>query len=258
VAGTVCGFADAPFKACSARMTDFIPPSPSSRFGGPARFRGRLLLLAAVCGLAGGLAFLVDLPVARLFRGGFLPGDLRRLLDFPEVAAHGLGVACLIVGVAALDPTLWRRATGPWWLPSAPLVRFLGATYAGGVIVNLLKATIIRVRPRAIDLASVDSAFDTFGQAAATAAGATGSDLMSFPSGHSAVAAGFAAALASRYPHATWFFVAVGLGAIAQRLVSSAHYPSDALCGAGLGLLGAALCLGEGGRGPSPPHHERA
>lgn len=256
--GTVCGFASAPLEACSARMTDFIPPSPSPRFGGQARFRGRLLLLAAVCGLAGGLAFLIDLPVARLFRGGFLPGDLRRLLDFPEVAAHGLGVACLIVGVAALDPTLWRRAVGPWWLPSAALVRFLGATYAGGVIVNMLKATIIRVRPRAIDLASVDSAFDTFGRAAATAAGATGSDLMSFPSGHSAVAAGFAAALTSRYPHAAWFFSAVALGAISQRLVSSAHYPSDVLCGAALGLVGAALCLGGGGHSRSPSHREHA
>lgn len=224
-------------------MTDFISPSRATRFGGAGQLRLRLLLLAAFAGCAGGLAFLVDLPVARLFRGGFLPGDLRRLLDFPEVAAHGLGVACLTIGVAALDPTLWRKATGPWWLPSATLVRFLGATYAGGVFVNMLKAVIIRVRPRAIDLASVDSAFDTFGQAAATAAGATGSDLMSFPSGHSAVAAGFAAALASRYPHAAWFFAAVGLGAMLQRLVSSAHYPSDVLCGAALGLLGAALCL---------------
>lgn len=224
-------------------MTDFISPSPTTRFSGAGHLRTRLLLLAAVGGCAGGLAFLVDLPVARLFRGGFLPGDLRRLLDFPEVAAHGLGVACLIIGVAALDPSLWRKATGPWWLPSATLVRFLGATYAGGVLVNMLKAVIIRVRPRAIDLASVDSAFDTFGQAAATAAGATGSDLMSFPSGHSAVAAGFATALACRYPHAAWFFAVVGLGAMLQRLVSSAHYPSDVLCGAALGLLGAALCL---------------
>lgn len=231
-------------------MTDFITPVPSPRFGSAARFRSRLLLVAAACGIAGGLAFSVDLPVARLCRGGFLPGDLRRLFDFPEVAAHGLGVACLIVGVAALDPTLWRKAAGPWWVPSAPLVRFLGATYAGGVIVNMLKATIIRVRPRAIDLASVDSAFDTFGQAAAQAAGAAGSDLMSFPSGHSAVAAGFAAALASRYPHAAWFFTAVGLGAMLQRLVSSAHYPSDVFCGAAIGFLGAALCLGGGERGP--------
>jgi membrane-associated phospholipid phosphatase len=231
-------------------MTDFITPLPSSRFSSTVRFRTRILLLAVVCGIAGGLAFLIDLPVARLCRGGFLPGDLRRLFDFPEVAAHGLGVACLIVGVAALDPTLWRKATGPWWVPSATLVRFLGATYAGGVLVNVLKATIIRVRPRALDLASVHSAFDTFGQTTATAAGAAGSDLMSFPSGHSAVAAGFAAALAFRYPHAAWFFAVVCLGAMLQRLVSSAHYPSDVFCGTAIGLLGAALCLGGGEHGP--------
>lgn len=234
-------------------MTDFIFPSASPRFPEVGRLRTRLLLLAMLTACAGGLAFLVDLPVARMFRIGFLPGDLRRLLDFPEVAAHGLGVAGLIIGVAALDPTLWRNASGPWWLPSATLVRFLGATYAGGVLVNLLKALIIRVRPRAIDLSGIDSAFDTFGQAAATAAGATGSDVMSFPSGHSAVAAGFAAALAARYPHAAWFFTAVGIGGMMQRLVSSAHYPSDVLWGAALGLFGAAIFLGPGRRGPSVP-----
>jgi membrane-associated phospholipid phosphatase len=232
-------------------MSDFVHPAPPTRFDGSVRYRTRLRLLAMLCGCAGGLAFVVDLPVARMFRAGFLPGDLRRLLDFPEVAAHGLGVACLIIGVGALDPTLWRRAAGPWWLPSAALVRFLGATYAGGVIVNVLKVAIVRVRPRAVDLTGIDSAFDTFGQAAATAAGATGSDLMSFPSGHSAVAAGFAAALACRYPHAAWFFTAVALGALTQRLVSSAHYPSDVLCGAAIGLLGAALCLEGGPRGLS-------
>ena len=103
------------------------------------------------------------------------------------------------------------------------------------------------LRPRAIDLAGLDSVLDTFGQTAATTAGARGSDLMSFPSGHSAVAAGFAAALASRYPHATWFFVTVALGAMAQRVISSAHYPSDVFCGAAIGLVGAALCLGPAG-----------
>jgi membrane-associated phospholipid phosphatase len=66
---------------------------------------------------------------------------------------------------------------------------------------------------------------------------------MSFPSGHSAVAAGFAAALAFRYPHAAWFFAVVCLGAMLQRLVSSAHYPSDVFCGTAIGLLGAALCV---------------
>jgi membrane-associated phospholipid phosphatase len=33
--------------------------------------------------------------------------------------------------------------------------------------------------------------------------------------------------------------------AATQRIVSSAHYPSDVACGAAIGLLGAALCLGD-------------
>lgn len=229
-------------------MSDFIVPSPVDRFGGAAgRLRGRLIVLAALCACGGIVAFPFDISAAKMLRADVLPGDLRRLFDFPEVAAHGLGVACLVIGIAAIDPSLWRRATGAWWLPSGSLVRFLGATYSGGVIVNVLKTLIIRVRPRAIDLSTIDSAFETFGQAAATAAGASGSDLMSFPSGHSAVAAGFAVALASRYPQATWYFTVVAIGAMLQRLVSSAHYPSDVLFGASLGLIGAACFLGVGG-----------
>jgi membrane-associated phospholipid phosphatase len=214
--------------------------------------RGRLVMLALFLAGVGGASFLIDLPVARSIRSVPLPGDLRRLLDFPEVAAHGLGVAGLIVAVAALDPTLWRRETGAVWLPKPDLVRFIGATYAGSMVVNVLKASIIRVRPRAIDLAGLDSVADTFGAVAAAASGARGADLMSFASGHSAVAAGFAAALSSRYPHATWFFVAVAIAAMAQRITSSAHYPSDVFCGAALGLLGAAVCLGAPPRSTRP------
>lgn len=234
-------------------MTDILR-LPQSRAHPRTSLRGRLLALAASLACLGGVSFLIDLPVARSVRAAPLRGDLRRLADFPEVAAHGLGVACLIVAVAALDPTLWRKGPGSGWLPKPDLIRFLGATYAGSWIVNAIKISIVRVRPRAIDLAGLDSVADTFGPAAAAASHATGSDLMSFASGHSAVAAGFAAALSSRYPHATWFFVAVAIAAMSQRITSSAHYPSDVFCGAALGLLGAAVCLGSWSRFPDSTH----
>ena len=207
--------------------------------------RNRLVAIAIMCAACGWIAFFFDLPVARLMQNDVLPGDIRKLFDFPEVAGHGLGVGLLIIGVAALDPTLWRRSAGQVWFPSASFLRFFFATYSGALVVNILKLLVIRVRPRSIDLASLSSPLDTFGQLAACFSGASGSDLMRFPSGHSAVAAGFAAALCHRYPHARWYFITVAVGAMFQRIVSSAHYPSDVCWGAAIGLLGAAACLSQ-------------
>ncbi|MFM7035675.1 MAG: phosphatase PAP2 family protein [Planctomycetia bacterium] len=206
--------------------------------------RGRLLALAAVAACLGAAALSIDLPVARAAKLGSVPGDLRRFVNFFEVAAHGMGVAVLCLGIAAFDPTLWRRSSGSRWLPSPALARLIGAAYAGGMVVNTIKMCVVRVRPRAIDLAGVESVFETFGSAAAEAAGAIGSAAMSFPSGHSAVAAGFAAAVACRYPRATWYCVFVALAAMAQRVIASDHYPSDVGFGAAIGLVSAAVCLG--------------
>ena len=159
----------------------------------------------------------------------------RSLLNFSEVFAHGLGVGVLLVAVFVLDRS-WR------W-PSA--IRFLAATFAGGLIVDVIKAVVVRVRPRAADLANVASAADTFSLAALAGPAGSHADRMSFPSGHAAVAAGFAAALAWRYPRGGLFFMVVAAMAAAQRLVCSAHYPSDIACGAAVGLLGAAFFLGD-------------
>lgn len=221
-------------------MTDLSRPYRKAE---RARYGNRLVALAIMSAICGWIAFFFDLPVARIMQTEAIPGDIRKLLNFPEVAAHGLGVGLLIIGVAVLDPTLWRRSTGQSWLPSVSFFRFFFATYSGALVVNVVKLLVVRVRPRSIDLASLSSPLETFGQFAACLSGASGSDLMSFPSGHSAVAAGFAAALCSRYPHAKWYFIMVAVGAMFQRIVSSAHYPSDVFWGAAIGLLGAAVCL---------------
>ncbi|MFM7292258.1 MAG: phosphatase PAP2 family protein, partial [Planctomycetia bacterium] len=55
---------------------------------------------------------------------------------------------------------------------------------------------------------------------------------------------GLAAALTWKYPRGTWLFVALAAAAAAQRVASSAHYPSDVLFGAAVGLVGAAVVLG--------------
>lgn len=227
------------------------------------RLPGLLLCLAVVCALLGAVALTTnlpvsDLPVARWCRTKPLPKELMRLLDFSEIFAHGVGVASVLAALLVIDPTLRPRlrtqqplgtaaVPAASWLSrcmSGDFVRLLAAIVTGGLLVDILKVSIVRIRPRAIDLDAVASAWATFGaEALATAPGARGADLMSLPSGHSAMAAGLAAGLTWKYPHAWPAFATFASLAVAQRLFSSAHYPSDAAFGAALGLVGAAIWL---------------
>lgn len=218
-----------------------IPPRP-----GGLPYRARLLLLAATCAAAGCLAFAIDLPVAAWCKQqpSPVPGDLLRLLNFSEAFAHGLGVAALFAILLVVD----RSLTFPW--PGRKrgarndFLILVAATATGGLTVDLIKLLVERVRPRAADLGGVTSAFGTFGLSTLAAVDPHPADIMSFPSGHAAVAAGFAAALGWRYRHATpAFAVLAGLAAL-QRVATSAHYPSDVAFGAAVGLLGAACVLG--------------
>jgi len=220
------------------------------RDGEPVRFRKQLTLLAATLFCLGGLALTIDLPVARWCRDPRLPREAMRLLNFSEAFAHGTGAAALLVVVLVLDPRLRlpRLGRGAIDAGARDFLRIVAATFAGGLIVDLIKASVARVRPRAADLAAVQSAIDTFSTAALLPSSTSHADVASFPSGHAAVAAGFGAALAWRYPRAAVLFAVIAALAAAQRVVSSAHYPSDVACGAAVGLCGAALCLGDRGR----------
>lgn len=209
-------------------------------------FRYAIRLTAAAAGLVviGCLALSIDLPVAIWCKAHRLPGDLGRLVGFAEVFGHTLGAAVLLVGAVVLDPALAL----PWRGPRVgDVCRLVAATFAGGLATDVVKLLVVRVRPRATDLTALASVAETFGTEAVV--GTPGrADLMSFPSGHAAVAAGLAAALSWRYPRGTPFFAAVAATAALQRVVSSAHYPSDVACGAALGLAGAALILGTASR----------
>lgn len=248
------------------RTTDALP--------GPAacRFRRRLLTIATTLGCLGSLALAIDLPVARWFKTHRPPSEINRLLNFSEAFAHGTGVAVILLVAAALDPSLtagWRapsrsqrRSPSRSWgifaerLRGTELWRLIAAAYGGGLVVNMIKALVDRVRPRVADLQGTASALATFSDQAATWAreqGATSaSDFNSFPSGHSATAAGLAAALAWKYPRGARVFAALAAAGAAQRVVSLAHYPSDACLGAAIGLATAAVLLCERPRGELP------
>ncbi len=244
--GAVCqtaGMSDSPELRSRVRWSsEQLPPAKAGVRFGPL---GRRLLVAAVVAGLGGLAFAIDLPVARWFRTHDLPSDLGRLVDFAEAFAHGLGVAVLLGVAVALDQSL--RPVGRAW---RTIGRMVIASYAGGLVVNVIKLIVTRVRPRAADLAELTTPFATFGTAAlakpveVSDAALKSSDLMSFPSGHAAAAAALATVLAWKYPHGLPVFVGLATLAAAQRVVSSAHYPSDVAFGAAVGVAVAAVCLG--------------
>jgi membrane-associated phospholipid phosphatase len=212
------------------------------------------MAFAAVLACLGVMALAIDIDVARWCKEGHVPRGLMRYLNFSEVFGHGLGVATILVVAAVLDPGLeWGLrlgsrsqggATGPLGLPvSTDFLRMVAMAFAGGIMANVFKLALFdRVRPRAADLTAAANAFATFGDSLAAAIGSH-SDLNSFPSGHAATAAGLAAALSWRYPRGGWLFVLLATAAAAQRVASSAHYPSDVFFGASLGLVCAAAVL---------------
>lgn len=196
--------------------------------------RGALVL--AMLGLA---VAPFDLAVAAWFRSSRLPGDLGKAVHLSEAFAHGAGAATILLAAWLLD----ERLQGPRGRRCLSWVVI--GSYGGGLVTDLIKAMVDRVRPRALDFSAVQSTLGTF----ASPEGIGGSDLHSFPSGHSAVAAGLGCTLALLYPRGRWLFGVLAVMACCQRLVASAHYPSDAVFGAAIGLVVATLAA----RRPSIP-----
>lgn len=210
------------------------PRSPD----GSGSFRQRLWAIAFGLLLVGAACLPLDVPVAAWIKTHGLPRELNRLLNFMEIFAHGTGITFLFVSLLAIDHTLRTRPAWP-----GVVARMVAALLTTSVCTSMLKSVIERVRPRAADLGSLASVFGTFGTSALID-GRGGADVLSFPSGHAAAAAAFAAALAWRYPHGSTVFAACALLAALQRVSSSAHYPSDIAFGAAVGLLAASVWLG--------------
>jgi hypothetical protein len=230
---------------CKTGVMTTTPRSPAGQGDGRiSRFQAALVATAMLLFAAGAAALPLDLPVAGWCKTHRLPGEIDRIVHLLEISGHSLGAAIGLIAALTLDRSLRFPLPGRGGIGGRDFTRMIAATYLGGLCVDVVKLSVERVRPRAADLTGVVSWFGTFGTGSLAAPKPRMSDLMSFPSGHSAVAAGLAAALAWRYPHGWPLFACLAVAAAAQRVVSSAHYPSDVACGAAVGLLGAALCLG--------------
>jgi membrane-associated phospholipid phosphatase len=180
--------------------------------------------------LSTGLLMLsIDVPVARYFKDKSLPESLdrplREALENCETFGHGFGATLIIVAVAVLSPA--SRRDIPWVISGS-----LGA----GAIANLLKLILRRIRPVHFDL-STRTVWNTFEKAYDG-----GNGMQSFPSAHTATAVGLAVVLSTLFPRGRWYFMTLAFLVGLQRVVSSAHFPSDVCAGATVGWIVGAAC----------------
>lgn len=192
--------------------------------------RTRLWQLAAFFFLLAALAVAVDIPVSQTLRTR-LPGDLRRVVTWSELFAHGLGVGLIALLVVVLDPL--RRAELP---------RVVGTAWGAGIVADVLKLLVARFRPNHLSPERITESFAGWLPVVYPVAGYRRLDhaVQSFPSAHTAVATGLALSLAVVYPRGRWMFALFAGLAACQRIESGAHYLSDTLAGAAVGCVVAA------------------
>ena len=186
-------------------------------------------------------ALAVDLPLARFLAGeDRVPGDLHKLIMLAEAFAHGSGVILFLLAGVVLDPRRRRQ-----------FVRVAACAFGPGIAVNLLKLTVVRVRPHTFDLDATvwDSFAGWLPVVTGYSSGSLDSSLQSFPSGHAATAVGLAIGLSWLYPHGRWLFTALAALGCLQRLVAHDHYLSDTLTGTAVACCISGLCLDSRGWG---------
>ena len=197
---------------------------------------GGLLLLAV-------LALTIDMPVARACRPNLeskrsvIPRDVQKFLALCETFSHGAGVAAILFSIVLCDP----RARHHVW-------RLLAASFGAGLAADLVKYLLVaRQRPNggSLDHSAIESFVALFPLLSQRFADQPYSRAyQSFPSAHSATAAGLAVALAALYPAGRWWFATLAALCLVQRIDAGAHYPSDTLAGAALGCFVGAIAVG--------------
>lgn len=131
--------------------------------------------------------------------------------------------------LAAIALALHDRERREWWRRGALL---LAAPAVAGIAGELLKITVRRMRPPNVGSAY---SFRAFGDHPFSSRG------FGFPSSHVVVAFGAAAILSRIFPRARVVWYAAALGCAVSRLLAHAHYLSDVVAAAFIGIGAAAL-----------------
>lgn len=179
------------------------------------------IIVPVMLALAGVAAFAVDLPVASWSMAEKLPKELTRLLFAVEGVGTGHGVLVVAAAVWFLDPARRIRLGG-----------LLTAALGAGLMADAIKLFVGRYRP--VSNVVVESVWQTFGQEVANISQTH--HLQSFPSAHSATAFGLMIALNRLYPRGRPIFIFLAVCIAWSRVNCGAHYLSDALLGAALGM----------------------
>lgn len=206
------------------------------RFQGAAGSLSRSSLLSGLIGgialcIAGVAIFPWDFVLSERLSLANLPGDLARCIELSEFFAHGFGITVILFTAWLLDPA------------SRPLLwRVVAAVILTTIVIHAIKFSVLRVRPmelrdRGIVVQSSFLLADDADERSRIRDELIDSELQSFPSGHSGSVAALAVGLACVYPRGRWWFLILANLACFQRVAVYAHWPSDVLVGAGLGVL---------------------
>lgn len=210
-------------------------------------------VLAFLALMAFSLAW-ADPMVARYATLEGMPGDFKKTIGMFEAFGHGAGVVLVLLLIWTLDRANAHRAV---------VVAF--AAWGAGLLAIGIKFFVCRLRPSQLTRELV--AVNAHGVASApplpesvdelSSTGFFHDAIHSFPSGHTAVAFAMAWTLGQLYPTGRWLFLSFATIVAVQRVYAQAHFVSDTVAGAGIGLLVATLVLhyagqfGLGGR-PKP------
>jgi len=171
-----------------------------------------------------------DVAIAQLMYVHYPSREAVQVIEIAaNIAGSGWGVLILAFVAISLRPQQWTRL---------PLL--LTSSLGAGILVDIAKLCVSRSRPHSIDdLASATFTSTFNGLFPIFSAGSTG---QSFPSGHTATAAGMAVALGFMYPRGRWLFASMALGVAASRVIVHAHFPTDVAAGLILGVIWAWMC----------------
>lgn len=184
----------------------------------PAAQRFFAVTLATVLSFFASYAF-IDQPLARAFHEAS-PG-LRAV--FARITQLGEGGLYLVPLGLVLLAALWRRRAALAWRTAY----VFAAIAVSGLIGDVIKPVFGRARPELLFAQNLFG-FTWVGPHA---------DRWSFPSGHSTTVMALAVSLYVIYPPAWPAYAMLALAVMASRVIIDAHYLSDVIAGAYLGLV---------------------
>lgn len=152
-------------------------------------------------------------------------GDIDGILEFVGLLGHGITTTLTFFLIWNLDKANRIGA-----------ILLVIAVFNSGVTTTILKIIVHRPRPFVVTKLETQPEVEP-----EVWNGFKGSDYHSFPSGHSTVAFALATSLSILYPQGARLFFVLAVMVALQRVITQAHYPSDVLAGALVGITTANL-----------------